>query len=229
MKIVGALAAVLVVMAGLVAGVEAALIGPLPYSGLAQSPFAGLAGFHLEDFDDHALNTPGVTPSAGAPSTLSGFSGSIIDQVGLSGGCNIAACDTWFAASGNAGVTFTFNKAVLGALPTAAGLVWTDGAGTITFEAFDQNGQSLGTLTGNDADGTFFGTIEEDRFFGATNPGGISAIHISNSSGGIEIDHLQFVVGEVEIPSGVPAPSALLLLGAGVMAAGAARRLFRSR
>ena len=228
MRFLAALAIALLLIGGPLVAADAALLGPSPYIGLAQSPFAGSPGFHLEDFDDHALNTPGVTASVGAPSTLSGFSGAIIDQVGLNGGCNVAACDTWFAA-GNPGVTFTFSKAVLGALPTAAGLVWTDGAGTITFEAFDQNGQSLGTLTGTHADGSFFGTIEDDRFYGATNAGGISAIHITNTSGGIEIDHLQFVVGEVEIPSGVPAPSALILLGAGMMVAGAARRLFRSR
>jgi uncharacterized repeat protein (TIGR01451 family) len=42
------------------------------------------------------------------------------------------------------------------------------------------------------ADGSNAGTTGEDRFFGVTNVGGISAIKISNSSGGIEVDHLQY-------------------------------------
>ena len=32
----------------------------------------------------------------------------------------------------------------------------------------------------------------EDRFYGATNSGGISRIYISNSIGGIEVEHLQY-------------------------------------
>ncbi len=34
----------------------------------------------------------------------------------------------------------------------------------------------------------------EDRFFGVDFPGGIAAISISTSLGGLEIDHVQFVV-----------------------------------
>jgi hypothetical protein len=57
-------------------------------------------------------------------------------------------CDTWFSFSGANGVSFTFDAAVLGTLPNAVGIVWTDGEGVITFEAFDQHGISLGTLVG---------------------------------------------------------------------------------
>src|SRR5215470_6551112 len=231
MRLLSALAVALMMMLGTTAvGVEAALLGPSPYSSFSDSPFFPVNGFtyfHLEDFDDHALNTLGVSASAGAPSTASGFNGSIIDQVGLAGGCPpggpAVACDTFFA-SGNPGITFTFSKAALGTLPNAVGIVWTDGAGEITFEAFDENGNSLGTVTGNHADGSFFGTIADDRFYGATNAGGISAIHISNTSGGIEVDHLQYGLrGPQNPPTGVPLPGALALLGAGLLATGVAR------
>ena len=178
---------------------QAQLLGPSLYERFDDSPFppsVGFSYFHLETFDDHELNTPGVTASAGALSTSRGFSGSQIDQVGQDGGCDAGgvavACDTWFSTPGVTGVSFTFHAAALGGrLPTAVGIVWTDGDGAITFEAFDQHGNSLGTLVGNHAAAPN-GTIADDRFYGVTNPGGISRIHISNLLGGIEVDHLQY-------------------------------------
>ena len=116
----------------------------------------------------------------------------------------------------------TFSAGALGQLPNAVGLVWTDGAGTISFEAFDENGLSLGILVGNHADGSFLGTIDEDRFYGATNSGGISRIRISNTSGGIEVDHLQYGFRGVVIA--VPEPASLLLLALGSCLAWLARR-----
>lgn len=40
-------------------------IGPSPYLSFADSPFNGgsFSYFHLETFEDHLLNTPGVTAS----------------------------------------------------------------------------------------------------------------------------------------------------------------------
>ncbi len=230
-----ALAALALVL-GSSAGVQAALLGPSAYTTFgASSPFAGgtLNYFHLETFDDHTIaNTPGVTSSTGNLTTLSGFSGSIIDQVGSAGGCAVAACDTWFNGAGATGVTFTFNAAALGgSLPDAVGIVWTDGVNSIVFEAFDQNGASLGTVGGDHADGSFSGTIADDRFYGATHSGGISAIRVtSGAGGGIEVDDLQFGRrGDVAPPTGVPAPAALLLLGSGLMATGAAELVRRKR
>jgi hypothetical protein len=107
------------------------------------------------------------------------------------------------------------------------GVVWTDGAGDITFEAFDENGISLGTVPGSHADGSVNGTIEDDRFYGATNAGGISAVRISNTSGGIEVDHLQY--GGPLTVVGTPFPGSLILVGAGLAAFGAARVARRKR
>src|SRR5262249_49676587 len=48
-------------------------------------------------------------------------------------------------------------------------------------------------------DGTNYGTTAEDRFFGMTYRQGISAIKIKNSSGGIEVDHIQYSVGALSL------------------------------
>ena len=190
------------------APVSAELLGPTPYSSEADSPFspAQFQYFHLESFDDHALNTPGVLAINGAATSSRGFNGAVIDQVGQEGGCPpggaSVACDTWFFSTGSTGLQFVFSGLALGQLPDAAGLVWTDGQGTIRFEAFDQHNVSLGVRTGNHADGSSFGTTGEDRFYGVTNPGGgISRIVISNSQGGIEIDHLQYGLRELPQPA----------------------------
>jgi hypothetical protein len=66
------------------------------------------------------------------------------------------------------------------------------------------------------ADGSHNGETAEDRFFGATNAGGISRIFISNSSGGIEVDHLQY--------GAIPEPGTLVLLATGLAGLGMSRR-----
>ena len=102
-------------------------------------------------------------------------------------------------------------------------VVWTDGAGTITFSAKDGAGNSLGSIAKSGfADGSSGGTTGEDRFFGATYAGGIKSIFIKNSSGGIEIDHVQ--CGNMVVAS-VPEPeSALLVAGLAVIGRLMARR-----
>jgi hypothetical protein len=217
------------------------VIGPLGGSGLsgeysefADSPFASVdfsGGYsYLETFEDGLFNTPGVTASAGGVTSVV-FGPNIHDSVdaddGVKDGSGLAG-DSYFSSSGSAGVTFSFSALVLGMLPTHAGLVWTDGAGSISFEAFDQNGISLGTIIGAHANGSFNGETEDDRFYGATNAGGISAIRIANSSGGIEIDHLQYGK-QGSTPPSIPLPSSVLLLISGLAGGFAFTRRHRNR
>jgi hypothetical protein len=169
----------------------------------------------LEDFEDGNLgfgifaSGGNVLGPGGATDSVDGDDGAI-DGFGTRG-------HSWFFSAGAAGVTFTFS----GSLPTAAGIVWTDGAGTTTFEAFGPGMVSLGTIGPLAiADGSFGGTTAEDRFFGVQDASGILAVRLSNTSGGIELDHVQY--GRMPVDN-VPEPVSLALLGLGLAGAGLAR------
>jgi len=215
--------AMFLVMAYLSAGeASAGPIGPSPYLSFADSPFNGgsFSYFHLETFEDHLLNTPGVTANAGGVASVV-FGPSIHDSVdaddGVIDGSGLAG-DSYFTSSGSAGVRFTFSAAILGSLPTHAGIVWTDGSGTTSFEAFDALNNSLGIIGPVAiANASFNGETAEDRFFGWTNAGGISSIFISNQFGGMEVDHLQYGLAASVGPT-VPEPASLLLLATGLIA-----------
>lgn len=192
--------------------VTAQLIGPhpapdTPYLSFADSPFNGgnFSYFHLETFEDHLLNVPGVSASAGGVTSVvfgMGLHDSVDADDGTIDGSGLQG-DSYFA-SDPVGYTFTFDANILGALPTHAGIVWTDGVDDITFEAFDENGVSLGTRIGTHANASFSGETDEDRFYGVVHASGLSAIKISSGPAGIETDHLQY--GRVGV---VPAPGSL--------------------
>ena len=204
---------VLSALASLSAFSFAQSFGPTPYLQTSDSPFLalGVSNFNLEDFEDNLFNITGVTKDNGNPYTNGSNGDSVDGDDGAVDGSGLKG-HSLFSSGGSAGVTFTFSQAVLGTLPTYAGVVWTDGAGTITFEAWDQNGVSLGTLVGNHADGSFAGQTAEDRFYGWHNAGGISKIKLKNASGGIELDHLQYGY------ESVPEPATMGLLGLGALA-----------
>jgi hypothetical protein len=204
-------------------------IGPTPYLSKNDSPFitsinAGTT--FLETFESGALATPGVTASTGVVVAPSGITDSVDADDGTIDGSGTGG-HSFFSGDGATGITFTFDATTLGHLPTQVGIVWTDGAGTTTFEAFGPGGASLGTIGPVAiADGSISGTTAEDRFFGVTNPAGISAIKISNTSGGIEVDHLQYgVFGAAPPPpppvTATPVPTlsdlSLLLLALGAI------------
>jgi hypothetical protein len=225
---------------------NAATFGPTPYSTPADSPFSGFdfsgGYFFLEDFDDHLVNTPGAASGPGgfASTEIPGMTGSLIDQVGLEGGCPPGGatipCDTWFfAANFPARLSFTFNAAALGGtLPNAVGIVWTDGAfpGDAVVEAFDAliGGNSLGVINApNIADDSRAGTTDEDRFFGITSDVGIARLEIGHSSGGLEVDHLQYGFGVAPAQNGrVPEPGSVALFGLGLVGLWLARRRTRA-
>jgi hypothetical protein len=149
--------------------------------------------------------------------------GSQIDSVDGMGNNGLSL----FSGDGGTGITFSFDKNVLGYLPTAAGIVWTDGIIPITFSARDALGNSLGSISdsnpGDFLDGD--GNPEHFRFYGIINSAGISSIRISSSAaGGIEVDHLQF--GVLSTATGVPEPStmALMVFGFALLLGGLTRR-----
>jgi RHS repeat-associated protein len=185
-------------------GVQAPI--PNNYRQFSDSPWYNFSGswFYLEDFEDHILNTPGVSaPFGGLVSILYGptFHDSVDGDDGILDGSGSNG-DTFYNPNAFQGIKFVFNQQVLGNYPTHAGLVYTDGynEGETYYEAFGSNGNSLG-IRGPFAfpSTTHKGESINDFFLGFYNQGGISAIRIWNTQADIEIDHLQYGYRE---PSG---------------------------
>lgn len=201
---------------------SAQLLGPTPYTSNTSSPFASLISadvVRLENFEDGLLNVPNVSASAGAPVGPSSITDSVDADDGFAVDGSGTAGWSFFSASGSAGITFTFTPTASG-LPTHVGIVWTDGAGTTFFEAFGPGGTPIGTVGPVAiADASISGETGEDRFFGVINAAGVSSIRISNTLGGIEVDHLQFGRAAVAAPPStapipVLGPLALAILAA---------------
>lgn len=170
------------------AAAGATFFGPVPYRAASDTPAGFATGPScIEDFEDGEAD----------PRLLFPLPGSIIGPGGLTD--SVDADDGVIDGSGTFGHSFFRSPpaeiAFAEPLPTFAGLVWTDGgAGTaVSFEAFGADGASLGVIgpfTLGDASNT--GDTAEDRFFGVREAAGISALRITHSSGGLELDHIQF-------------------------------------
>jgi hypothetical protein len=194
----------------------ATFFGPTPYLSSADIPtdfYAGGAPIALEDFEDQSLDF-GISVSGGgtSPPALPTRTDSVDADDGVIDGSGSGGT-SWFIddLGGFAELTFTFSSS----LPTAAGIVWTDGAQShdIFFEAFGPGMTSLGVIGPfNFADAFNTGQTGEDRFFGVQDLGGILAIRIRNANapGGIEVDHVQF-------GAAVPIPASLWLFGSGLL------------
>lgn len=195
---------------------QSAVYGPTPYLSFADSPFYGgsFDYFYLEDFEDGAFGTPGVSHTTcvirGPSSTTDSVDADdgTIDGYGTAG-YSLAMPDGY----GNS-VTFTFNAGTLGTLPTHVGIVWTDVGmiagpyGNVTFQAYDALNALVATVgPAYLGDGSCYGETAEDRFFGATYTAGIKKIVFSMDDDDWSMDHLQYGA----IPE--PASAALLLLG----------------
>jgi hypothetical protein len=164
---------------------NATLVGPIPYRCFADYPSvrAAFSAFPLEDFESDALSESSAIVMPGSWGNASNSGGTAM-EVSAAGG------ETWFASS-DASLTFTFSSALLGSLPTDAGLLWTDiglanvrsGLDSVLFEAFDASHNLLGVIGPSSlGDGLFAGQTAEDRFFGVTSPGGIASIRITSLS-----------------------------------------------
>lgn len=195
----------------------AVFYGPSAYVSQTDAPFhpGDFTNFYLEDVEDNAINTLGLSVTGPSLCIAGGdcFVGSgLTDSVG-NGGNGQLGHSIWT----NGSTTITFDGNVLGALPVFAGLVWTDGLNPIHFEAFDENGVSLGVVNGSHADGSFAGTLADDRFYGVSYSGGISKLVITDSPGQ-EIDHIQY---GVNLNGGIPEPAtwAMMLVGFGLLGA----------
>ncbi len=221
-------------LGGIATAHGATILGPTPYLQASDSPFASVSfsQFHLENFEDGLLNQPGVTASAG---WIVRGPGSFTDSVDADDGLvdGFGRNGKSYYSNNQTSATFTFDAAVLGALPTHAGIVWTNVGysnevlfyGTVYFEAFDGSNNSLGTVSAFLGDGAATGQTAEDRFFGAINAGGISKIVISMpSSGDWQIDHLQYGVA-----AAVPEPSTYALMAMGLAGLGLTARRRKQR
>jgi hypothetical protein len=205
-------------------------IGPTPYRSLSDSPFSGesFSWFYLEDFEDGLLNTPGVSVSPSSVAiAVGGYTDSVDGDDGFIDGSGSNGHSLW-SNFASALFAFDFNAAALGAFPTHVGLVWTDvgnvvtgkyGFTGVTFEAFDENGVTLGVMGPIVlGDGAISGQTAEDRFIGAINSGGISRVEIrSPDTNDWEVDHLQYGFAAERTldaqPVPEPATSGLLLAG----------------
>ena len=175
-------------------------LGPTPYLSRADSPLLSTKPT-LDDMEDGSLDILGVSADHGAVygpapncDSVDGDDGAI-DGSGSNG-------HSFFHGGGSVGIKFTFDASVIGSFPTSAGVVWTDGGGnaSVYFEAFDASGASFGKIGPfNIADNTNYGTTAEDRFFGIACRNGISAIKVWNTTGGIEVDHVQYSVGALSL------------------------------
>jgi len=182
--------------------------GPTPYlseadapAGFVPVPDCDACVYGIETFEDNSNDLglilsdgmiigPGFsTGTMNLTDSVDGDDG-VIDGTGQSNNLGYS-----YYSEGNT-ITVT-----LPSLMQSAGLVWTDGATELTdviFEAFDENGNSLGTVNGGPiANLDFMGSTDEDSFFGISYGDGVTtgvaSMQITNIGGdGIEIDHIQF-------------------------------------
>jgi hypothetical protein len=192
-------------------------LGPQPYlafddvdAGTAQSPWrdGSFSWFHLEDFEDGVLNTPGVDLLEAA--SIGGLAVVFSDSVdGDDGAIDGIATNTrsLFSAFRTESFTFEFDAAVLGRLPNHVGVVWTDvgrnNGGTpfaadlidnVEFEAWGPGGVSLGVFGPFSlGDTSISRTTAEDRFLGIVSAGGIARVQLRMPGlNNWEMDHLQY-------------------------------------
>lgn len=201
------------------------LLGPSPYRSAADSPFpidGSNPNFFLEDFEDGALNTPGLLQSASIFSqgivlrpqagvhSVDGDDG-VIDGQG-SGGRSLAPRAqliyltdpprTWSS------LHFAFDATALGFLPNSFGFVWThEIPKSIGITLYDSDGGVMASKFINGGGELSAMPSEDDRFIGVTSNVGFAAVEVSSFYEGpfshFQIDHLQYGLT-------IPEPASLL-------------------
>ena len=203
-------ALVVVLALGSAAGAAPIFFGPTAYVSTADIPaglYAGGSPTALENFEDGSLDF-GITASIGAPFGPGRSTDSVDEDDGSIDGSGLRGHSYLASGGGAPSVTFTFASTV-----TAAGIVWTDGFGNVTFEAFGPGMVSLGGIGPVQLIvSSTQGNTAEDRFFGVSDLNGIVAIRMASGGGGLEVDHLQF--GSAVGPEPIPEPATLALVGA---------------
>ncbi len=199
------------------AGQPSPYITPQPYVRFFDSPFSVQHDydFCLETFEDGTFDVPGTTGN-GSVLGPSSNTDSVDDDDGVTDGFGRDG-HSYFAGSGT--VSFTFTEGRTNGYPTKVAVVWTDGgaATPVSFEAFGPDGQSYGISDPVlHADLSNTGETAEDRSYAIQTAAGISKITISNTVGGIEVDHLQLdrciVCGDTNQDLHVNASDALVAL-----------------
>jgi hypothetical protein len=191
---------------------EPVFFTPTPYLSAEDIPadfYDGGAPDVLEDFEDGSTDPslylyPGGIRGPGTHCDSVDADDGEIDGFGFDG-------SSWVGTVAADGIEVHFDQPY----PTAAGMVWTDGYGVVTFEAFYDLFQSLGTVGPVDiADDSQDGTTAEDHFFGVHYAEGITSIKLTCISGNIEVDHVQY--GSAGTVVSVPEQMSVVRLGQNV-------------
>lgn len=175
----------------------------------------------VETFEDGLLNTPGVSVVGGSVLGPGGLTDSVQGANSPNGSNGFS-----YYSSGSRNLRFTFDAAVLGMLPTKAGITWTDvgfvfndkgnqvltnGDEKVVFKAFGASDNLLVTIERILGDAAFSGETDEDSIFEYFFAGGIGAIEIGMpNSGDWEVDNLTY---SAEVPTPALLPG---LIGLGV-------------
>jgi hypothetical protein len=195
---------------------------------------------HVEDFEDGLLNTPGlsVVGDSGLPGAIVS-NGPFVDSVQGANPPFGSTGASYYSGRANGDfrfnhiLTFSFDQAALGALPTTAGLTWTDVSYLDSQSDYSvPNGQAFGTAIARDTgifrafsgpggtgtllteitellgDGQDTGQTAEDRIFSFTSAGGIGSIQMEMlNSTDWEVDNIAYsFAGD---PAAIPTPALL--------------------
>lgn len=214
-------------------------LGPTPYLGAADSPFAkhlGSPNFFLEDFEDGELNTPGIGQIDFFPPEFGGaFVGNVLPPGPLTD--SVDADDGLSDGNGHNGhsfrsgvnlvvdifppihtfqFAFEFDSEALGYLPNLFGVVWTDGPPGSTLSLLITTG--TGEIVSSEVirglgDESRDGRTSEYRFVGVIMPSGIAEVIVRGGFVGEIADSAYIEIDHLQYGHIVPEPRITVLIG----------------